>query len=279
MSGRLTLASPHQLVVVVHGLGGSSQSVYAQHAARVVASAGMSCLRLNLRGADGRGEDLYHAGLSSDLAAVLQSPALLNFEQIYLLGYSLGGHVTLRYAAMRPDPRVKAVAAICSPLHLERASTAFDAARFSVYRSHVLGGLKRMYASFWHRRQPRDLPHPSHVERIAKIREWDERVVAPRHGYESAKAYYDDNSAALVLGQIGVRTLLLHSLRDPMVPITTIRPFTRALTRTEKSNPVDVREVSSGGHVGFPSNFSLNLPAPEGLEAQVLSWFSQRDAD
>jgi hypothetical protein len=138
----------------------------------------------------------------------------------------------------------------------------------------VLNGLKQMYQSFWRKRAPRNLPHPRHVQEIDRIRDWDERVVAPRHGYDDAAHYYRDNSASTALEQIGVRTLLLHSSSDPMVPITTVRPFTSPLA-DRVGGGVEVRETAEGGHVGFPRSFSLGRPAPTGLEPQLLSWLRQ----
>ncbi|MDX1504009.1 MAG: alpha/beta hydrolase, partial [Thermoanaerobaculia bacterium] len=86
-------SSGGDLLVVVHGLGGCAESFYARRAAAAAEGAGVGCLRLNLRGADERGEDIYHAGLWSDLAAVVESPAFDGYERLLVLGYSLGGHL------------------------------------------------------------------------------------------------------------------------------------------------------------------------------------------
>ena len=66
------------------------------------------------------------AGLTADLEAAIRSPALEGYEHILLLGYSLGGHIALRYACSRPNERVRAVAAICSPLDLDRGARHLD---------------------------------------------------------------------------------------------------------------------------------------------------------
>ena len=77
--------------------------------------AGLSCLRMNLRGSDRMGEDYYHGGLTVDLHAALASSEAQRYRRIYLLGYSLGGHVVLRLATEPADPRLVAVAAVCAP--------------------------------------------------------------------------------------------------------------------------------------------------------------------
>src|SRR5262245_14552544 len=70
------------LVIILHGLGGSSESFYVRRAARAAAAAERSSLRLNCRGADRSGEDFHHAGLTEDIRAVLASPSLANYERI-----------------------------------------------------------------------------------------------------------------------------------------------------------------------------------------------------
>ena len=144
LSGRLhRVDGGSTLLVLVHGLGGSSESSYMLRTAAVAEGLGLSALRLSLRGADGRGEDLYHGGLSSDLAAVLASPELASFDRVLLFGFSLGGHLSLRFATEDEDPRLRAVAAACAPLDLERSVAAID---------RPVGWLYRRY---WHRQNER----------------------------------------------------------------------------------------------------------------------------
>jgi len=73
LTGRISTSRSRTLVLLVHGLGGSAESAYLLRMARTVAAVGWSTLRLNLRGADLKGEDYYHAGLTSDLQSVLAS--------------------------------------------------------------------------------------------------------------------------------------------------------------------------------------------------------------
>src|SRR5690349_10408712 len=94
------------IVVIVHGLGGDVSGHYMIGAAAAADRAGLASLRLNLRGADGSGDDFYNAGLTEDLRAAIASPALAGYPSIYVLGYSLGGHLTLRYATESIDARV-----------------------------------------------------------------------------------------------------------------------------------------------------------------------------
>src|SRR5215831_13424001 len=110
LTRRVRHTESRTLVMLVHGLGGDIDAPYMIAGARAADAVGFACLRLNLRGADRRGEDFYHAGLTADLHAALSSEELNRYEQVFVLGYSLGGHVTLRYATDGPDARVQAVA-------------------------------------------------------------------------------------------------------------------------------------------------------------------------
>jgi predicted alpha/beta-fold hydrolase len=255
------------LLLVVHGLGGSVASHYTVPAARAAQSAGVSCLRLNLRGADLRGNDFYHAGLTADLRAAMAAVPS-QYENIYVLGYSMGGHLALRYAAESPDPRVRAVASVCAPLDLELSAADFDRPVRAFYRWHVLSGLKAIYAAVGKRRRVH-LPVETAL-RVQKMRSWDALVVAPRFGFASAEDYYARVSAAAALPLIALPTLIVAAKADPMIPEATLLPALRT-----SSPSIDLRWLTRGGHVGFPSDLDLGLPARRGLEPQILAWFDR----
>lgn len=248
-----------ELVVLVHGLGGSIDSHYMPRGAAAVERAGLSCLRLNLRGADRLGEDYYHAGLTADLHAALASPELRRYRRLYVLGYSMGGHVTLRLAtepAESTDPRLAAVAAVCAPVDLARSQREIDAPALWVYRRYLLANLGSLVAGVVARRRP--VPFP--VEILGKIRtfrEWDDRIVAPRFGFADAADYYARASAAPLLGSLRVPALLLNSELDPMVTVRSVRPALAG------ASPRLTVQWLRGGHVGFPR---------EGIDGQVIDW-------
>jgi uncharacterized protein len=259
------------ILVIIHGLGGDSESHYALMAAALAERLGLACLRMCMRGAGGDGGDLYHAGLFTDVHAAIQSPALDGYERVFVLGYSLGGHLALRYSASTLlDPRVRAVAAICAPIDLDRAVTAIDRPERWVYRHHILTSLKNMYRAVAARR-PMPLPL-SAARRIRLMREWDTRIMTRRFGYPSAEAYYASESAAPRLRDVSIPTLLVEAEADPMVPADTVRPVLEA---HPPSPLVDVRWVRVGGHVGFPGETSLGFGSAPGLEQQVMHWLQR----
>jgi predicted alpha/beta-fold hydrolase len=270
--GRVTLrgmlrerADSDACLIVVHGLGGSPDAHYCMLAAWAAERSGCSCLRLSLRGADRSGEDFYHAGLVADLEAAASSAALARFERLYVLGYSLGGHVTLRYALGPNERRVRAVAAICAPLDLERSAQAIDRKQSLIYRRHVLTGLNGIYSEVARRGS---VPTPLlDVLSARTIRQWDGLTVVPRYGFDSAEHYYSSMSVGPHLPELQIPALLVQSLSDPMVPPWTYEPHL-----TARSPRLDVRRLAVGGHVGFPARVRLGDGPPAGLEHQALEW-------
>jgi predicted alpha/beta-fold hydrolase len=270
LSGRLrALPGARSLLLVVHGLGGAVENFYAVAAARAAEAAGVSSLRLALRGADRRGEDFYHAGLTADLEAAIGSPELSSVSSIHVVGYSLGGHVVLRYAALNPDPRVRSVAAVCAPLDLDAGARAIDAPERFVYRRHILLALLEIYAEVAARRP---VPIPlAEARKIRTIREWDRRTVAPRHGFRDAEHYYASVSVAPLLDRIGIPALYVFAENDPMVPSSIIRPVLFGAGQS-----AEVRWIERGGHIGFPDDLDLGVGAPLGLPHQIVAWLLRR---
>ena len=197
IDGLLTTKDRARLLVLVHGLGGCTESLYMMRAARhAVEVEGVSCLRLNMRGADRQGMDIYHAGLTSDLTRMLSHEALADFEQIFVLGFSVGGHVVLRYATENPDPRVQAVAAVCSPLDLSATVDDFDRLENWPYRFYILHGLKQLYRAV---AEKHEVPVPvERIERVKYLREWDSLTVVPRFVFLSPPLK--------VVGKVGWKT-------------------------------------------------------------------------
>jgi predicted alpha/beta-fold hydrolase len=269
LTGQLARTGARELVVVIHGLGGAIDSSYVIKAARAAAGLGLDSLRLSLRGADRSGEDFYHAGLVADLDAALRSPALAEYAAIYVIGFSLGGHMTLRWAMTPSDPRVRAVASVCAPLDLAAGCAAIDHPRSAVYCGHVLEGLREIYGAVAARR-PVPTPLPAIAE-VRTIRAWDRLAVVPRHGFCSVDDYYASESAGPRLRALALPTLIVAATGDPMVPARTVAPHLRELPRH-----VIARWVF-GGHVGFRGGVDLGLGLADapGLERQVLAWLRQ----
>jgi predicted alpha/beta-fold hydrolase len=256
-------------VVVVHGVGGDIDSHYVQRAAIAAARARVTCLRLNMRGADLSGADFYHAGLTADIHAAVTSEALRRYRRISVVGYSLGGHLALRYALDRPDPRLSAVAAIGAPLDLSRASRDIDSPTRLPYRAYVIDTLRAM-ARAVARRRPLPVPFDS-LKRLRRFREWDDLLIAPRFRFADAEDYYARVSVAPDLHRLRLPALYVGAPHDPMVHPRAVEPGLR-----HASSALEAHWVRRGGHVGFPPDVDLGQAASPGLESQVLAWLGSR---
>ncbi|MBL4685809.1 MAG: alpha/beta fold hydrolase [Nannocystaceae bacterium] len=255
-----SVAGADTLAIVVHGLGGNADAGYCLELADAAARAGWACLRVNLRGADGLGQDLYHAGLVSDVAAVVNSKAAAEFRRIALIGFSLGGHLVLKYA-LGPDPRVQAVTAVCSPLDLRASAIAFDRRRSAPYRRHVLQELKAAYRTM-HRRGVTTSPLRE-VTAVTKIQDWDARAVVPRFGFANVEDYYARAAVGPHLSALKVPACYVGAPFDPMVPRYTVEASLRAA-----GNAVTARWIEGrAGHVGF---------ADRTMSDRIVEWTHER---
>jgi len=255
------------IVLIVHGLSGNALSPYCASAANAAAQAGFSSLRLSLRGADYSGEDILHGGITQDLWAALAAPEIARYSRVLLLGYSVGGHVVLRAAIEQKDARVRAAAAICPPLDLDHATTAFDHPARGPYRRHIFQGLNRAYAATAARGRVH-VP-AAVVARSRSARERDSLTVVSRFGFGSVEDYYRRESVAPRLFGLEVPSLVVASRHDPLVPVDTVVP-----ALADASPALSVKWVEQGGHIYFPKTLDLGQPGALGLEQQVIRWLA-----
>jgi predicted alpha/beta-fold hydrolase len=259
------------LGVVIHGLGGNPTSASVLQLANAMEQRGWSTLRYAMRGSES-GLDFYHSGLSRDVLHALSDPRLAHYDEIFIAGLSLGGHVTMRLAASDAlDDRVAALAAICAPLDLDACARFIDKPGAYLYREYVLGGLREHYE----RVVKNGGPAPISLERMRQIKtiqEWDSLVTVQRFGFETATQYYASQTAIHTLDRIERPTLYAAAIEDPMVPAATSKRPLEAASRA-----VDVRWVPKGGHVYFPPRVDLGVAdAERSFEDQVVGWLESR---
>ena len=256
------------LVVLIHGLGGSAMSAYVQEAAYAAVLSGCSALCLSMRGADGSGEDIFHGGLTEDIRVALAAPVLARYRRVQLLGFSVGGHLALKAALDGVDPRLTAVAAICPPLDLDQATLAFDQPSAYLYRRYIFAAMNRVYDRAAARR--RFLTPAWIVRKARSCRERDAVTVVPRFGFRNPEDYYHRESVATRIHQLATPALLVAASYDPIIPARTLRS-----SISKASHALSVRWVDHGGHVRFPAHLDLGFGGPLGLAPQVLQWFSR----
>lgn len=244
-------------IVVVHGIGGSSESRYVVRAAVALHRAGHHVVRLDLRGAGASIPDvpsLYHAGLSADLGVVVDHLARdPRVSAVAILGFSGGGSIALKLAAEcggAPPPHLRAIVSVSAPLDYTAVAPWMDSLGRTPYRFHVLRGLT-VGAKAFARHHPRRAHYkPSDVKRLSSFRHYDSSIIVPMHGFSDVDAYYAAASPGPLLGAIAVPTLLVHADDDPMVPGATVKPW---LARASRA--VEVVSSAHGGHIGWVSGF------------------------
>jgi predicted alpha/beta-fold hydrolase len=238
--------SDRPLVMLIHGLTGSEDSSYVVASARHFLSLGYPVLRLNLRGAgpsQGHCRYRYHAGRSEDLRLVLGSmDGHLAGRGLFLVGFSLGGNVLLKYlgeAGRRA--MVLAAASISAPIDLDAARRCLMRPRNLLYHRYLLARLKG---------ETRSLALSDNDVRILNgvktIFEFDDRILAPRIGFAGALDYYRHSMALPYLADIAVPTLVIHAQNDPWIPYAAYRNF--SWPTSPRLTPLF---PAAGGHVGF----------------------------
>jgi predicted alpha/beta-fold hydrolase len=245
------------LFVLVHGFGGDADRPYLRKAAATLQARGLATLRLSLRGAGNSSPDFFHAGLGSDVAAAISDPSLARHPRVFVMGYSLGGHIAAHLALRSSkDPRLAGIIMVCAPLDLARNVELLDRPSGWLYRRFVLNSLELGHARVH-----------GHSPRFRSIRDWDAMTVVPRYGFESVEQYWSSQCAGPRLREAGVPILFIATEADPMVPAETLMPHLRRAGAV-----IDVRWLRRGGHIGFPTDTDLGLPGERGLFNQILSW-------
>jgi predicted alpha/beta-fold hydrolase len=247
-------------VLLLHGLEGSAYSLHTQGLARLIANIGWRATVMNFRSCArdprhirrrlrNRRPRLYHAGETGDLDFVVRTlTAREPGVPLYAVGFSLGGSVLLKWLGEAGTAsRIEAAATISVPYDLS-ASARFLERRAA--RLYVLNFMHRLRAKALDvmTRFPGETTHmdASRIRSARTIREFDQCLTAPLHGFPDADAYYRQSSAVGYLSRIAIPTLCISSADDPFFPADGV---TRA--RQVASPDVTFEVTPWGGHVGF----------------------------
>ncbi len=254
------------LLLILHGLEGSSRSHYVTGLLREARRLGWRAVALNFRSCSGeinRVPRLYHSGETRDLEWVVarlldREPAL----RLGLVGVSLGGNVILKWLGQQgkdaPEP-VMAAAAISTPFDLAACARTLDRGlRRSLYTASFLRTMKakaRRKAYLYDGRL--DL---AAVMRARTFAEYDRLFTAPLNGFADEHDYWARSSSGRYLAGIHRPTLLINAANDPFVP-----PESLPTSAVATSRWLEAAFISEGGHAGF-------LEGPLGLS----SWAERR---
>lgn len=247
------------LLLVCHGLEGSSRASYVRGLLALARGAGMAGLALNFRSCSGEPNRLariYHSGETTDLAHVIaRAAAERSGRPILLAGFSLGGNVIVKYLGEQGEgapPEVSGAAVISVPFDLTRCAAALDSPGFWnwVYRERFLASLREK-ALYVARRFPGRLD-PAAVRRVRSFAAFDGAVTAPLHGFASAQDYWVRSSSGPFLAAVRRPLLAISALDDPLVPAASL-----PLQTARRNSFVTLLTPPRGGHVGFVSGGPL----------------------
>lgn len=245
-------AADAPLLVVFHGLEGSSASHYAEAFADVARVRGWACAVPHFRGCSGelnRAPRAYHSGDFEEIDWILRRFQRGHVGPVLAVGISLGGNALMRWAGEMGASAAavaRAVASVCSPLDLAASG-------------HAIGqGFNRLVYTrmFLNSMVPKALKkleqHPGlfSAEALLAARDlyaFDNVVTAPLHGFKNTEDYWERASAKPHMRRIAVPALALNALNDPFVPAASLPQA------ADVSAAVTLWQPRQGGHVGFPS--------------------------
>ncbi len=237
----------HGTVLLVHGLCGCYESGYMRRTAAKLAARGVRSFRMDLRGS-GAGFHLarktYHAGRSDDaLAAVRFIAERCPGAPLVLVGFSMGGNIALKLAGevgAKPPAGLRAVIAAAPPVNLAYCAQNLQRGLNRVYDQSFLRALLRL----WKRRREMDAGPYGAISRTPRsLFEFDDKITAPMAGFADAHDYYTQCSAAPLLEQIHLPTLIFTAADDPLIPAD--------MFDTPVSDAVQLETTASGGHLGY----------------------------
>jgi len=259
------------LLVLFHGLEGSSRSHYSEAFADYAHRNGMAFVVPHFRGCSGDindGPRAYHSGDYEEVGWILQRMRQVHSGEIVAVGVSLGGNALLRWAEEMEHSAskiVKSIATISSPVDLAASGAAIGTGfnRF-VYTRMFLNTMKPK--AFKKLEQHPGLFSWEALRAARDLYEFDNAFTAPLHGFKNTEDYWAKGSAKPLLHQIRTPSLVINARNDPFVPASCL-PKQR-----EVGDFVKLWQPAHGGHVGFAQG---RLPGHvRAMPAIVIDWLT-----
>ncbi|MCW1915010.1 alpha/beta fold hydrolase [Luteolibacter sp. GHJ8] len=239
-----------RLAILSHGLEADSKAPYIQGMATALQRRGWDVLAWNYRGCSGELNRLlpfYHSGASHDLhEVVLHALRVHPAARIDLVGFSLGGNMTLKYLGERApvSPRLHRAVAFSVPCDLACSSRRLSTRTNRVYMDRFLRSLRRKLAE----KQPH---FPGEIDLtgiggVRNFRQFDDRFTAPLHGFRDAADYWARASSRPFMPRITIPALLVNAANDPF-----LGPGCFPREEAEASRTFHLEIPADGGHCGF----------------------------
>ncbi len=280
----LDASNPAVHFVLMHGLEGSTNSVYIQGALRAIAARSQSATAINFRSCARNPQQLsqmlpnrrprfYHSGETGDFEFVaLTLAARLKGMPLIAFGGSLGGNVLLKWLGEHPDQTLIAAAATLSaPYDLAAGAAYLQRGAGPLYVARFLRTLKKKVVDLIEEfPEMRTVVDVESALRARTFQEFDDAATAPIHGFTDADDYYRRSSSLQYLPRITTPTLCVSAEDDPFLPRDVLE---RA--RATASPSVEFRITRNGGHIGFISGSAPWRPV-YWAEELIVSWLIER---
>ncbi len=254
------------IVILLHGLTGSSQSGYIAGMQHALTERGFRSVALNFRGCSGepnRTARCYHSGETEDLDDVYRHIRRKHPDvALGAVGFSLGGNVLLKWLGERRGAcDLFAAAAVSVPLQLNLCVDRMDDGLSRIYRNHLIRQLKHYIRtkrdhlrSCGNGKEAEKLEGLGDLAGIRSFWEYDDRVVARLYGFQDVHDYYKKSSSRQFLISIRTPALIIHSADDPFMSPDIIP------ADEELSSSIELEVTQGGGHVGFISGQTPGQP-------------------
>jgi predicted alpha/beta-fold hydrolase len=268
--------SPGQRVaLLIHGLGGGHDSPYCARMAGRLFARGVRTFRLDQRGC-GAGVKLArypgHAGRSEDARAAVDLIAeVCPGSPVSAIGYSLGGNIVLKLAGEcgdQPPGGLDQIAAVCPPIDLARCCNHIGQGPNWIYDRSFLRRLMTLIESRASE-SPEFYAQTPLLPRPRRLYEFDDRFTARLSGFAGAADYYARCSAAPLLRDICLPTLIIAAKNDPLIPAA-------IFDGPERSESIDLYLAGGGGHLGFIARGGID-PDHRWLDWRLLEWLALKE--
>lgn len=254
-----------KVVILLHGLEGDAQRHYISGSAKRLTQNGFDTCALNFRGCSGEPNRLYrsyHSGATEDLIAVINHILeTKTYDKIYLMGFSLGGNLTLKYLGegnIIPE-QVKAAVGVSVPCSLKSACDELLNSKNVLYsarfKKHLLAKLRQKQQFF------SDKISTSEIASISTLKDFDDIYTSRAHGFKDALDYYEKCSSNQFLPNIKIPSLVLNAKNDTFLG-KACYPFEEA--KTNENLYLEVPDF--GGHVGFWGKRNTSYSEQRALE-------------
>ena len=246
---------PKKLVILTHGITGSSHASYMRGMANIFLKENWSVLAWNMRGRGGQTSNWqkknYHLGFTDDLRFIIDYAVYVRkFQEIVLVGFSMGGNISLKYLGEEYDrvlPHIKACVAFSAPIDAVSCGDLIDRTPQRLASYHLLRDMVRSISS-----KASLLSPIMDLNRFLKVKTWrefDEIYTAPVYGFDSVLEYRIKAGAKPLLPRIQIPTLLINAKDDPL-----LSPECCPDDKVMRNHPFLFCEFpDNGGHLGFVS--------------------------